>query len=80
MIFLLVKLHGKNRQLIIIENTYEDKNVDTIKIFEKSYSTKPHNTGLGLWEVNKILNKNSNLAIFTSKNDEYFSQQLEIYL
>lgn len=70
----------KNRQLIIIENTYEDKNVDTIKIFEKSYSTKPHNTGLGLWEVNKILNKNSNLAIFTSKNDEYFSQQLEIYL
>ena len=70
----------KNRQLIIIENTYKDKNVDTIKIFEKSYSTKPHNTGLGLWEVNKILNKNSNLAIFTSKNDEYFSQQLEIYL
>ena len=70
----------KNRQLIIIENTYKDKNVDTIKIFEKSYSTKPHNTGLGLWEVNKILNRNSNLAIFTSKNDEYFSQQLEIYL
>ncbi len=70
----------KNRQLIIIENTYKDKNVDTIKIFEKSYSTKPHNTGLGLWEVNKILNKHSNLAIFTSKNDEYFSQQLEIYL
>ena len=70
----------KNRQLIIIENTYKDKDVDTIKIFEKSYSTKPHNTGLGLWEVNKILNKNSNLAIFTSKNDEYFSQQLEIYL
>ena len=70
----------KNRQLIIVENTYKDKNVDTIKIFEKSYSTKPHNTGLGLWEVNKILNKHSNLAIFTSKNDEYFSQQLEIYL
>lgn len=70
----------KNRQLIIIENTYKDKNVDTIKIFEKSYSTKPHNTGLGLWEVNKILNKHSNLAIYTSKNDEYFSQQLEIYM
>lgn len=70
----------KNRQLIIIENTYKDKNVDTLKIFEKSYSTKPHNTGLGLWEVNKILNKHDNLAIYTTKTDEYFSQQLEIYL
>ena len=70
----------KNRQLIIIENTYKDKNVDTLKIFEKSYSTKPHNTGLGLWEVNKILNKHDNLAIYTTKTEEYFSQQLEIYL
>lgn len=70
----------KNRKLIIIENTYKDKNVDTLKIFEKSYSTKPHNTGLGLWEVNKILNKHDNLAIYTTKTDEYFSQQLEIYL
>lgn len=70
----------KNRQLIIIENTYKDKNIDTLKIFEKSYSTKPHNTGLGLWEVNKILNKHDNLAIYTTKTEEYFSQQLEIYL
>ena len=69
-----------NRQLIIVENTYNNKDVDTYKIFEKSYTTKPHNTGLGLWEVNKILKKNDNLAIFTSKDDELFKQQLEIYL
>ena len=49
--------HRKNRQLVIVENTYKDKTIDTYKIFEKSYSTKPHNTGLGLWEVNKILKK-----------------------
>ncbi len=69
-----------NRQLVIIENTYKDKNIDTFKIFEKAYTTKPNNTGLGLWEVNKILKKHDNLAIFTSKDDELFKQQLEIYL
>ena len=72
--------HRKNRQLVIVENTYKDKTIDTYKIFEKSYSTKPHNTGLGLWEVNKILKKHDNLAIYTSKDDELFKQQLEIYL
>ena len=72
--------HRKNRQLVIVENTYKDKDIDTYKIFEKSYSTKPHNTGLGLWEVNKILKKHDNLAIYTSKDDELFKQQLEIYL
>ena len=72
--------YRKNRQLVIVENTYKDKDVDTYKIFEKSYSTKPHNTGLGLWEVNKILKTHNNLAIYTSKDDELFKQQLEIYL
>lgn len=69
-----------NRQLVIIENTYKDKNIDTFKIFEKAYTTKSNNTGLGLWEVNKILKRHDNLAIFTSKDDELFKQQLEIYL
>lgn len=69
-----------NRQLVIVENTYKNKDIDTFKIFEKAYTTKPNNTGLGLWEVNKILNKHDNLAIFTSKDDDLFKQQLEIYI
>lgn len=69
----------RHRQLISIENTYKDKNVDTIKIFGKGISGKENHTGLGLWEVNKILKKNNNVSIFTSKNNKYFSQQLEIY-
>lgn len=68
-----------NRQLLIIENTYNNKDIDTLKIFEKGYSTKPKNTGIGLWEVNEILNKNSNLSLFTSKDKIFFKQQLEIY-
>ena len=67
------------RQLLIIENTYMNKDIDTEKIYEKGYSTKEHNTGIGLWEVREILKKNENLNLFTSKNEEFFSQQLEIY-
>ena len=67
------------RQLLIVENTYKEKDIDTEKIFEKGYSTKEGNTGLGLWEVRQILLKNTNLNLFTSKDDKYFKQQLEIY-
>lgn len=66
-------------QLLIVENTYTNKDVNTDKIFEKGYSTKQGNTGLGLWEVRQILKKNNNLNLFTTKNDEFFTQQFEIF-
>lgn len=69
----------RNRQILIIENTYSNKNIDTDKIFEKKYSTKEGNSGLGLWEVRQILKKNTNLNLFTSKDGNYFKQQLEMY-
>ena len=69
----------RNRQLLLIENTYLNKDIDTDKIFEKEYSTKEGNSGLGLWEVRKILRKNTNLNLFTTKNDKLFKQQLEMY-
>ncbi len=67
------------RQLVIIENTYSNKDVDTEKIFEKGVSEKENHTGLGLWEVRKIINKNKNTNLYTSKTEHLFSQQLEIY-
>lgn len=69
----------QNRQLLIIENTYKNKDINLDKIYEKGYSTKPKNTGLGLWEVDKIIKKHKNLARYTTKTDEFFKQQLEIY-
>ena len=69
----------QNRQLLIIENTYNNKDVNVEKIYEKGYSTKPKNTGLGLWEVDKIIKRHKNLARFTTKTDEFFKQQIEIY-
>ncbi len=68
-----------NRQIISIENTYPNKEIDTEKIFEKGVSEKENHTGLGLWEVRKIIKKNNNSNLFTSKTDKFFSQQLELY-
>ncbi len=71
---------GSNRQLCIIENTYKDKSIDTEKIFEKGFSTKNRNSGIGLWEVRQILKRLSNVNLYTSKTDDIFKQQLEIYV
>lgn len=71
-----------NRQVLIIENTYNNKDVNTDKIFEKGYTSKTdskNSHGLGLWEVRQILKKNNNLNLFTSKDNKFFKQQLEIY-
>lgn len=68
-----------SRQLIIVENTYKNKDVDTEKIFEKGVSGKEEHSGLGLWEVRKIVKKNKNINLFTTKNEKFFIQQLEIY-
>ena len=71
----------RHRILMVIENTYLNKEIDVDRIFEKSYSTKSKktNSGLGLWEIRQILKRNNNLNLFTNKNDEYFIQQFEIY-
>ncbi len=77
---LIFRDDSKNsRQLIIVENTYKNKNVNIDKIFEKGITGKENHTGLGLWEVRKLINKYKNINLHTSKNIQFFSQQLEIY-
>ena len=66
-------------QLVIIENTYLNKEIDTKKIFEKGFSGKENHTGIGLWEVNKIIMDNNNIVLKTSKDNKYFKQELQIY-
>ncbi len=68
-----------SRNIILIENTYKDKDVNIEQIFNKGVTGKENHTGLGLWEIRQILNKNNNVNLYTNKNEKYFSQQLEIY-
>ena len=68
-----------NINIVLIENTYKDKNVNIDEIFNNGVTGKENHTGLGLWEVKQILKKNNNINLYTNKNDTYFSQQLEIY-
>ena len=66
-------------QLVIIENTYMNKDIDTKQIFEKGISGKENHSGIGLWEVNSIVKKNNNIVLNTTKDEKYFKQELQIY-
>ena len=66
-------------QIITIENSYNNKDVDTSLIFEKGKTSKPNHTGMGLWEVNQVLKRNNNVNLITSKNEIFFKQSIEIY-
>ena len=80
MVKVIFRRENKNRRAtIIVENTYSNKNVDTEKIFEKGISGKKNHSGIGLWEVRHYVEKSKNLDLFTTKNEKYFVQQLEIY-
>lgn len=61
-----------------IENTYKNKEIDILKIYEKDYTTKGRtkNSGLGLWKVKEILNEEKMMELETNKNDVFFSQKL----
>ncbi len=75
-------LKKDHHQLLTIENTYINKDVDLSKLSEKGYTTKTEDKGshgIGLWQVNKIVKKRHNLFLHTDKTDEFFIQQLKIY-
>lgn len=65
--------------LVIIKNTYKNKDVDTEEIYQKGITSKENHSGLGLWKIRQILMRNNNLNLFTTKNDKFFIQQFEIY-
>ena len=73
------KDQSNNMLVVIIQNTYKNKDVDTEDIYKKGISSKENHSGLGLWKVRQILMRNNNLNLFTTKNDELFTQQFEIF-
>lgn len=70
---------NRNRQIVIVENTFKDNNLNIEEMFQKGVSGKENHTGLGLWEIRQILKKNTNLNLHTEKTKDLFIQQFEIY-
>lgn len=69
----------KGKDFIRIANTYKEEEIDISKIFEKGFSTKAKNHGLGLWEVKQILDKHDNIDLYTHKEKDIFLQDLTIF-
>ena len=63
---------------ITIKNTYQNKDVSIKDMFSKGYSSKDVKSGLGLWEVSKIINSTSNVSLETDKDENYFMQRLTL--
>ena len=70
-----------NKVFDLIEKERVRQENEVCLIASENYTSKndKESHGLGLYEVRKILNRNNNLNLFTTKNSEYFRQQLEIY-
>lgn len=76
---LLTKDINNNFASIVVENSCQDTAIDTSRIFDKDFSTKPKNSGIGLWKVKKILKHYDNILLNTSVNNNLFRHQLKIY-
>lgn len=70
---------NSNIQIVKIENTFTNINIDTNKIFEKGFTEKKNHSGMGLWEVKQIIKRNNNIKLLTTTKTNYFIQTLEIY-
>lgn len=76
-----VKFYEENGCInCLIENTYNNENVNLNRIYEKNYSTKSSkaNHGLGLWEVSELLKANPNISLETQTDGLFFVQVLSI--
>lgn len=67
-------------QYILIKNSTNEKQLDLWKILHTGYTTKGVSHGNGLAVVRKLLNKYPFIALDTSSNNYYFTQELSFTL
>lgn len=63
---------------LTIENSCSDEPLDIVRIFDKDFSTKGKNRGLGLATIQTILQNYTNLSLQTEYQDGVFRQILMI--
>ena len=70
-------INKENSILIVIINSVKDK-IPIYKIYEKGFSTKGENRGLGLYSLKEITNKYNNVFLDTVLENNEFKQLLQI--
>ena len=69
----------KCADIIRVYNTYDQKVQNNLQdIYEKGFSTKKVKSGIGLWEVKKIVTKNKHSQVFATIEHGKFVQNLII--
>ncbi len=69
----------KYANIIKIINTYDTSiNIDLNNIYEKGISSKKVKSGIGLWEVKKLIKRNKNSQIYATIEKDKFVQNLII--
>ena len=64
--------------IIVIMNSYDGEINSVAKLFKEGYSTKGKNRGLGLSNLKEMVNKNKNVLLDTSIENNRFTQVLTI--
>lgn len=64
--------------IIVISNSYKEKNISLNKIFKPNYSTKGSGRGIGLNNLKKIIDNYDNVFLETKMIENYFIQELQI--
>ncbi|WP_185952477.1 sensor histidine kinase [Streptococcus lutetiensis] len=65
--------------VFMIENSTKEKSVDLTKIFERGYSTKGENRGLGLATLMDFQDDDENLSVEIRSSDYTFTQVVRIF-
>ena len=69
----------KGGVLIKIDNTFNtEQDIDINKIYTKDYTTKKKNSGIGLWEIKRIIEHNDNIKLNTKIDGKMFIQELQV--
>lgn len=71
-------IHKKNSITILIINSCLKEHPPIYKMFEKGFSTKGNDRGLGLSNLKEVLKSYSNVSLDTSIDDDEFTQNLYI--
>lgn len=68
----------KGSDILIVENSTEKKRVNTKTIFQRGFSSKGDNRGIGLANVKEILDKYDNVILNTTSVNYQFRQEMKV--